>query len=459
MQYYCPKNSQAGFAQILILVLLLVGLAAGVYLVQQQTNFFPKASTLQSVSRPITPKQEYTLVPSTSSTVYLTDSSSNPKTGYHATLTLKDKKEAVVADQSGMTYTWTASNANVVKVAPSSYCASGVNTPCPQAAADLSGGTPGTAIVTAVVTRNKKTLAQTTFNVVVKATPTPTPIPTTGIKVDKNTVEVTLDKVNAQYGLIYGTGFKITSIDANGWQIKYNEPTSGQGFYESSGGIVPGGIATIRSYINSSKAVGTYTGSATVMYSKNNVWYNGPSVVYKITLIDSSVLPTLTLTPTPIPNISFTGVGAFDLNIYNYSKPFDGQLSIDQSGRMFTLTCSQSMVNCFLSAQISNKNRTAYPLSNTTVWVDNPLINGTRSNILQYYFEGQVVSTKNVFLGTIQPGESSFTTAFIARSPQIPGTYFTYFNTDAQRCNNAVTPPDCIFYGGSSFTIKLVIIP
>lgn len=41
-------NSQRGFAQVLVLLLLLGGLAAGVYLVQQKTNFLPKASEPKS---------------------------------------------------------------------------------------------------------------------------------------------------------------------------------------------------------------------------------------------------------------------------------------------------------------------------------------------------------------------------------------------------------------------------
>lgn len=41
-----PLNNQKGFAQVFVLLLLLVGLVAGVYLVQTQTNLKPKASEL-----------------------------------------------------------------------------------------------------------------------------------------------------------------------------------------------------------------------------------------------------------------------------------------------------------------------------------------------------------------------------------------------------------------------------
>ncbi|KKQ77905.1 hypothetical protein A3B42_02920 [Candidatus Daviesbacteria bacterium RIFCSPLOWO2_01_FULL_38_10] len=50
--------SQKGFAHILLLLLLLAGLAVGVYLVQQKTNLFPKAS----VSQPTGPETSFTLV-------------------------------------------------------------------------------------------------------------------------------------------------------------------------------------------------------------------------------------------------------------------------------------------------------------------------------------------------------------------------------------------------------------
>lgn len=50
--------SQKGFVHILLLLLLLVGLAVGVYLVGQKTNLLPKAS----VSKPTGPETSFTLV-------------------------------------------------------------------------------------------------------------------------------------------------------------------------------------------------------------------------------------------------------------------------------------------------------------------------------------------------------------------------------------------------------------
>ncbi len=47
-------NNQRGFAHVLVVAVLLVGLVASVYLVQQRTNFFPHAES-RPISEPITP--------------------------------------------------------------------------------------------------------------------------------------------------------------------------------------------------------------------------------------------------------------------------------------------------------------------------------------------------------------------------------------------------------------------
>jgi len=105
------------------------------------------------------------------------------------------------------------------------------------------------------------------------------------IVVDKTSVVVTMDAKHTITDLIYGPGFSITSEGATGFQIKYNEPTSGQGFDISSGGISPNQTVNIRSYINANKPNGIYTGSAIVQYSKDG-WFDGPTVTYTITLTD-----------------------------------------------------------------------------------------------------------------------------------------------------------------------------
>lgn len=118
-------------------------------------------------------------------------------------------------------------------------------------------------------------------------TPTPTPVPT-GITVSTNSVNVTLSRSNGTGGFVYGTGFTITSIDSRGFGIYNNEPTSGQGFNEASGGLQLGGSFPIHTYIALSKANGTYTSNVTVKYlsSDNSTWISGPTVSYSITLVD-----------------------------------------------------------------------------------------------------------------------------------------------------------------------------
>jgi len=142
--------------------------------------------------------------------------------------------------------------------------------------------------------RNQWTDART-INIALKprvSLPIPTPIP--GISVNTDSVVVTLDRSNAdaQSRLVFGPGFTIKSNGASGWAIKYSAPTSGQGFYESSGGIRPGSTNTIRTYINTNKSDGIYVGQATVQYFQDNKWQDGPSVKYTITLTDGNPTPT-----------------------------------------------------------------------------------------------------------------------------------------------------------------------
>lgn len=105
------------------------------------------------------------------------------------------------------------------------------------------------------------------------------------ITVSKIKVNITLHRTDAQYGLVYGKGFSITSLRATGFQIKYNQPTQGQGFYQSSGGMLTGSTVNIQTYINTNKPNGVYTGSAIIQYYYNGVWLNGPTVYYRIKLI------------------------------------------------------------------------------------------------------------------------------------------------------------------------------
>jgi hypothetical protein len=98
---------------------------------------------------------------------------------------------------------------------------------------------------------------------------------------------VTLHRSSANpSGLIMGNGLVISDLKAGGYEFKYNEPTQGQGFYQSSGGLVPGHSVQIQTYINSNKPNGTYQGSAILQYynSQTAQWVDGPTVTYSITL-------------------------------------------------------------------------------------------------------------------------------------------------------------------------------
>jgi len=106
------------------------------------------------------------------------------------------------------------------------------------------------------------------------------------ISVDKVSVSVTLSRSQAQNGYSYGSGIRITSVDATGFQIKYNETTSGQGFDLLSGGMNPGVSVDLKSFIKTSKPDGIYSGSAVLSYYKDGLWYEGPTINYSITLVD-----------------------------------------------------------------------------------------------------------------------------------------------------------------------------
>ncbi|MBI2017744.1 hypothetical protein HYS92_01705 [Candidatus Daviesbacteria bacterium] len=126
-----------------------------------------------------------------------------------------------------------------------------------------------------------------------------------------DSVVVTLDRNNAQYGLVYWPGFTLTSKGATAWQIKYSSPTQGQGFYESSGGIAPNGSTNIRAYINVNKPNGTYVGLATIRYYQDGKWYDGPSVKYTIHLTGVIAQPDLTVSlKSKVENIGIGTTGS-----------------------------------------------------------------------------------------------------------------------------------------------------
>lgn len=235
---------------ILALVVLVLGIGAGVNLVQRGTSYLSQAAP-SSQNKLFC--DSLTLAP-TSGTAPLTVS---------ATISARAiKGERILAYK----FNFGDGTGEIQQVAPSSthnFQSPGTFAVKGHVVGKLSGQVGGTGNCQKMVTVNQG-----------------------GITVDKTRVEVYLSRADVQYGLVYGPGFTIISQGATGWQIRYSEPTQGQGFYESSGGITPGATAAIRSYININKPNGIYTGSAIVQYYQNNSWQNGPTVYYTITLTD-----------------------------------------------------------------------------------------------------------------------------------------------------------------------------
>ncbi len=104
------------------------------------------------------------------------------------------------------------------------------------------------------------------------------------LTVDKTNVVETLSRSNAQHGLIYGSGFNITSQGATAYSVRGSP--AGIGFYNTSGGISPGSTSSISTYASTNLSNGTYTGTVTVEYQKNGSYATGPNVTYSITITD-----------------------------------------------------------------------------------------------------------------------------------------------------------------------------
>ena len=164
------------------------------------------------------------------------------------------------------------------------------------------------------------------------------------------------------------------------------------------------------------------------------------------------------VSPTPIPSLSLTGKGTFDLYIGNYSLPLiDGVISPDQKNRQINLTCKLGALDCSFTATFRNKNRTTSNLYKPTVWVSNPY--GITPSILQFVgFDGKLTSGKSQGDRTVEPGQEAINTYFKVTSPTKAGTYYAYMYIDAQTCNFKTTPPDCMFYGGSDFTVRVDVV-
>lgn len=169
-----------------------------------------------------------------------------------------------------------------------------------------------------------------------------------------------------------------------------------------------------------------------------------------------SATPTPEPTPTPIPSLSLTGQGAFDITIGNYSLPIDGVIDLDQANRMINLTCIVGHPNCSLYATFRARNRTTSALYRPVVWTNSPY--GLWPTF--YGFEGgDWTAGPSYGNRTTQPGEEAINTTFRVIPPTEVGTYFAYMYIDAKTCNLQTTPPDCMYYGGSGFTVKVTVNP
>jgi hypothetical protein len=95
-------------------------------------------------------------------------------------------------------------------------------------------------------------------------------------------------KVNSNSGLIFGQNLYVTALNRlTGFEVVPNQPTQGQGFYTSSGGLAPGQTAALQTYINPNKANGVYSGSDVIKYQNSQQqWLNGPTVNYTINLVN-----------------------------------------------------------------------------------------------------------------------------------------------------------------------------
>jgi len=113
-------------------------------------------------------------------------------------------------------------------------------------------------------------------------------ISTNYITVTHKDITETLSKAKATAGtgLVFGKGPVLTGVQSGQFDVYPNQPTQGQGFYTSSGGIGAGDTVDVQTYMNTNKPDGVYTGSATLQYyvSALQKWENGPTLTYTITL-------------------------------------------------------------------------------------------------------------------------------------------------------------------------------
>jgi hypothetical protein len=99
------------------------------------------------------------------------------------------------------------------------------------------------------------------------------------------TVTLSKSQASPHSGLVLADEPSITALQNSGFEVVYNQPTQGKGFYISSGGIQTGQTVDLQAYISTGEPDGTYTGTAALKYlNSSNQWVDGPTLTYSITL-------------------------------------------------------------------------------------------------------------------------------------------------------------------------------
>lgn len=146
-----------------------------------------------------------------------------------------------------------------------------------------------------------------------------------------------------------------------------------------------------------------------------------------------SISPTPAVSPTPTPS------GPFSLYLQNPQT---------------AITCVLGDQNCYYSSVVMITNKTDKPLYSSTIYLSAPDNNMTYVN-----FDGVTTTAQSTTAKVIGPGESLINTWVKVTAPNRLGISTATFYVDAKTCNTAVTPPDCYFYGASSFRVTIEVVP
>lgn len=451
------NKGEKGFAQVLVLVLLLAGLAGGAVLVQNNTNLFSKAylPTIskrllsQPISSPVSTPTPTPVQPWTAVNLTPPAGSTTPKASGTVTVTLKENNRATGYITVGIEGSFKGLVPNThygVWLCSSDGTSCGTNSgnSYPTIKTDRQGSVyffSGLTIVRREDPKNPNSFikvydwggrgctVQKPCLIGNYRVPTATPSPISYQFCDANR-----DRV------INGTDGKFV-------QGCWNKSASGECTKVDTNGDKKIDIRDVQKY------------SATCPQIFAAGLTPTPTPIRTIKPPAGGPSPT----PTSIPPLSLTGKGAFDINIGNYSSPIDGIVLVDQQKRKISITCTLGALNCSFTASYIPRNRTGQNLYYPTVWVDNSTIPyNPNVKMLQYLNnKGQLTSNQSTFTvagGVIQSNQEALNTYFKVSPPQTVGRYTGTMYIDAKTCNNNVTPSDCIYYGGSSFTVEANVV-